>query len=68
MWYEIIPSLGIICGAMWLSGKGLGAVQRLQNGGKVNIFFIIFIDFTRLLPSRNSVQVCTGQVQGRVGD
>jgi len=35
MWYEILPSLGIICGAMWLSGKGLSAVQRYQNGGKV---------------------------------
>ena len=35
MWYEIIPGLGVIAGAMFGAGVGLRAILRLENGGKV---------------------------------
>jgi hypothetical protein len=35
MWYETIPAMAMIVGALTLSGIGVGAVQRFFNGGKV---------------------------------
>ena len=40
MWYETLPSFAIIIGAMYLAGKGVGAVDRLANGGRVCTFYV----------------------------
>ena len=35
MWWECIPGFAIIAGSLWLGGKGVGAINRYQNGGRV---------------------------------
>ena len=37
MWYETLPAMGLIIGAITVTGVGMGAVQRFFNGGKVRV-------------------------------
>jgi hypothetical protein len=40
MWYETIPAMTMIIGAITVTGVGMGAVQRFFNGGKVCVTIV----------------------------